>query len=335
MTRTLSRAERLGTIERLLYNAPDGLSAVEIAQRTGVGRRTVYRDLDLLSEGGVPVWQGEGRFGIIRDRYLTTVRLNFHEAVALFIAARLLTRYADEHDPHIVSALTKLATALPEPLSLHIARTAAYVQSRPLDNRSLAVLEGITSAWARQRKVRLWYRSPRTGQVRPRDFAPYFVEPSGVGAGCYVIGLDDQSGELRTFKLERLERVEVLDERYDIPADFDPIQHLAPSWGIMAGPEVHRVTLRFSPEAAPLVRERSWHRSQQVTPQADGGCLFTVEVSQPREMVPWIRSWGAEVEVLEPPELRQTLMEEARRLAERYISDGPTGHSGAPHSGHS
>ncbi|MER3515391.1 MAG: hypothetical protein C4310_14175, partial [Chloroflexota bacterium] len=92
MSRMLSRAERLRTIERLLYSAPDGLSAVEIARRTGVGRRTVYRDLDLLSQSDVPIWQGEGRFGIIRDRYLTTVRLNFHEAVALFIAARLLTR---------------------------------------------------------------------------------------------------------------------------------------------------------------------------------------------------------------------------------------------------
>jgi proteasome accessory factor B len=331
----LSRAERLRTIERLLYSAADGLSAVEISERTGVGRRTVYRDLELLSEGDVPIWQGEGRFGIIRDRYLTTVRLNFHEAVALFIAARLLTRLADENDPHIVSALTKLATALPQPLSEHVARTAAYVQSLPLDSRYVAVLEGITTAWARQRKVRLWYRSPRTGQVYPRDFAPYFIEPSGVGAGCYVIGLDDQSGELRTFKLERLDRVEALDERYDIPPDFDPIEHLAPSWGIMAGPEVQRVVLRFSPEAAPLLRERQWHRSQQVTAQPDGGCLFSVEVSQPREMVPWIRSWGAEVEVLEPPELRQALVDEARQLAERYKSNGPTGHSGASHSGHS
>ncbi len=335
MSRMLSRAERLRTIERLLYSAPDGLSAVEIARRTGVGRRTVYRDLELLSQSDVPIWQGEGRFGIIRDRYLTTVRLNFHEAVALFIAARLLTRLSDENNPHIVSALTKLATALPQPLSQHIARTAAYIQTQPLDSRYLSVLEGVTAAWAQQRKVRLWYRSPRTGQVRPRTFAPYFVEPSGVGAGCYVIGLDDQSGELRTFKLERLERVEMLSERYDIPADFDPIEHLAPGWGIMAGPEVQRVVLRFSAEAAPILQERHWHRSQQVTPQPDGGCLFTVEVSQPREMVPWIRSWGAEVEVLEPPELRQALIEEARQLAQRYSSNGPTGHSGASHSGHS
>jgi proteasome accessory factor B len=331
----LSRAERLRTIERLLYNAPDGLSAAEIAARTGIGRRTAYRDLALLSESDVPIWQGDGRFGIIRDRYLTTVRLNFNEAVALFIAARLLTRHSDEHNPHIVSALNKLATALPQPLSAHIARTAAHVQSQPLDSRYLANLETITNAWARQRKVRLHYRSPRSGQVRPRDFAPYFIEPSGVGAGCYVIGLDDQSGELRTFKLERLDKVDVLEERYEIPSDFDPIEHLAPSWGIMAGRDVERVVLRFSPEAAPLVRERQWHRSQQIIGEADGACLFTVDVSQAREMVPWIRSWGAEVEVLEPAALRQALTEEARQLAERYKSNGPTGHVGASHSGHS
>jgi predicted DNA-binding transcriptional regulator YafY len=69
---------------------------------------------------------------------------------------------------------------------------------------------------------------------------------------------------------------------------------------------------------AALVRERTWHPSQAIDELADGGLLFTVRVSEPREMRPWIRSWGADVEVLEPISLRDQMAEEARRLAELY-----------------
>ncbi|MFO7696731.1 MAG: WYL domain-containing protein, partial [Anaerolineae bacterium] len=222
MSRTLGRAERLRAIEQMLYRSADGMRAIELAEACGVDRRTIYRDLDLLSVSGVPVWQDEGRFGIERERYLTTVRLGFNEAIALYMAARLLARHSDEQNPHVITALDKLATALPEPISGYIARTAVHVRRQPLNERYIQVLEAITLAWSLQRKVRLWYRSPRSGQVRQRDFSPYFVEPSAKGYACYVIGFDDWSGEMRTFKLERLERAQMLDEPYDIPQDFDP-----------------------------------------------------------------------------------------------------------------
>jgi predicted DNA-binding transcriptional regulator YafY len=318
MSRLLNRAERLRAIERLLYRAPDGMRVVEIANACEVDRRTIYRDLDLLSVGGVPIWQDEGRFGIERERYLTTVRLNFNEAFALYMAARLLARHSDEHNPHVVTALDKLATALPEPISGYIARTAGRVRARALNERYIHVLEAITLAWSLQRKVRLWYRSPRSGQVRQRDFSPYFVEPLGLGYACYVIGFDDWSGEMRTFKLERLERAQMLDETYDIPSGFDPDQYLETSWGIMHGEDAVEVVLQFSPQVASRVKESVWHPSQEIDDLKDGGCLFTVSVSEPKEMRPWIRSWGAEVEVLSPPALRQTIAEEAAKMAAVY-----------------
>jgi predicted DNA-binding transcriptional regulator YafY len=318
MGRMLNRAERLRTIERMLYRSSDGMRAIEIAAACGVDRRTIYRDLDLLSVSGVPIWQYRGRFGIDREHYLTTVRLNYNEAVALYMAARLLARHSDEHNPHVVTALDKLATALPEPISGYIARTGAHVRSRPLNERYIQVLEAITLAWSLQRKVRLWYRSPRSGQVRQRDFSPFFLEPSGVGYACYVIGFDDWSGEIRTFKLERLERAQMLDETYEIPHHFDPDEYLAASWGIMHSEEEVEVVLQFSQKASSRVKESVWHPSQEVDDLKDGGCLLTVRISEPREMRPWIRSWGAEVEVLSPPSLRQEIAEEAGRMATTY-----------------
>jgi len=318
VNRMQSRAERLRAIEQMLYRAPDGLRAGEIAQRCGVHPRTVYRDIDLLSGSGVPIWQAEGRFGIERAQYLTTVRLSFNEAVALFIAARLLARHSDEHNPHVVTALDKLATALPEPVSRHIARTADAVRRRPVNDRYIQVLEAVTLAWASRRKVRLWYRSPRSGQVRPRDLATYFVEATQTGFSCYAIGWDDWANAMRTFKLERLERAQMLDESYELPADFDPQTYLASSWGIMGGQEEREVVLQFSPAVVSRVKESVWHPSQAIDDLEDGGCLLTVRVAEVREMIPWIRSWGPDVEVLEPPALRREIAADARRAAAVY-----------------
>jgi predicted DNA-binding transcriptional regulator YafY len=97
------------------------------------------------------------------------------------------------------------------------------------------VLEQITRAWAERRVVRLWYRSPRSGELRQRDLAPYFLQVSGPAYSCYVIGYDAWARAVRTFKLDRLERAQMLDRGYEIPPDFDPNNYLADSWGIMRG----------------------------------------------------------------------------------------------------
>jgi proteasome accessory factor B len=110
----------------------------------------------------------------------------------------------------------------------------------------------------------------------------------------------------------------VLDERYTIPASFDPEAYLATSWGIMSGKEVAEVVLRFTPAATPHVRERRWHPSQRLIVTPEGGCLLRVCVSEPVEMQPWIRSWGAQVEVLAPDGLRDRIAADLRQAADQY-----------------
>jgi predicted DNA-binding transcriptional regulator YafY len=85
MDRIQSKAARLQQIEHRLYNTPQGVRVVELAEHCGVDRRTIYRDLTTLGEMGVPVWEHEGRYGIDREFYLSTVRLNLNEAIALFL----------------------------------------------------------------------------------------------------------------------------------------------------------------------------------------------------------------------------------------------------------
>jgi proteasome accessory factor B len=316
MSRLANRTARLRQLEELLMLSPGGLNVAELASQLLVNRRTVYRDIEFLSAQGVPLWQEGGRFGLNRTRYLASVRLSYQEAMALVLAGLLLAHTLDERNPHVISALRRLATTLPEIPSAHLKRAAERVEAYRFNPTQVITLETIIEGWGSGRKVEVAYRSPRSGELHKRIIAPYALEPTA--SGIYIICQDEWAGDIRTFKLTRLESALLLEEPYTIPQDFDPEAHLANSWGIMSGREVSEVILRFTAEARPFVAERQWHPSQQIQAAPDGGCLMQVQVSEPLEMQPWIRSWGAQVEVIAPEWLRERIANELQRAAEQY-----------------
>ncbi len=319
--RIQSKAARLRRIEHRLYNTPDGLRAVQLAEYCGVDRRTIYRDLASLEEMGVPVWEENGRYGIDRESYLSTIRLNLNEAIALFFAARLLAHHSDEHNPHVVAALSKLAAGLPDTtISSHIARAADVIRAKRLRIDYVRALEAITRAWADRHQVRIHYRAAN-GALTERVICPYFLEVSRSEPASYVIAHDALRGALRTFKLERVVAAEILPETYTIPDDFDPYAHLASAWGVMDESEVE-VRLRFSPAATQRVKESIWHHSQQIVDLPDGGCELTMHVGGIREVRIWVLGWGADVEVLAPEALRDEVKAHAQRMVALYERSG-------------
>lgn len=318
MERTMTRAERLKAIETYLYQSAGGKKATDIALRFGVHRSTVYRDIQSLGESGSPIWEDDGRFGVLKERYLTTVRVNLHEALALYLAARLLSAHSDEHNPHVVSALEKLASAMPESIGKHIGRTASLSDKRRPDPDHIRVLETLTRAWSERRQVRIVYHNPQTGETTERTIDPCFIEPSPVGYACYVIGYDRLRQAIREFKVERIERATLLETTFETRDGFDPYDFLEHSWGIMGGDEVVDVELRFSAKVAYRVRESDWPGVVEVTDEPDGGCRMRLRVKHTLEMKPWIRSWGPECEVLAPEELRQEIAEDMIEAGEMY-----------------
>jgi len=322
MERSSSKAERLLRLEQLLLAFPEGLHKAELARRLSVHRSTAGRDVEELSRR-IPIWQDGNLLGIERDNYLTHVRLTIHESMALHLATRLMATRTDKHSPHAASALRKLGYSLRRiaPLVSHHLLASAKVmddQARRHDPVYQEVLETLTRAWSQGRMVHLWHRMA-DGQVYEYDFAPYFIEPYAVGQTTHVIGWREPPEAIRTFKLERIQRIELTTRSYTIPEDFDPREKLSDAWGIwFTETEPVEVVLRFHPRVVHRVRETQWHRSEQTEEQPDGSLVWRAQVAEPQEMLPWIRGWGADVEVVEPLELRERMMGEARRLAETY-----------------
>lgn len=152
----LNKAQRLQRMCHLLYRNPHGLTVSELAQLSSVSKRTIQRDLADLQDVGIPVWSDEGeapssaapRYGIIEGYYLPPIHLTLDNAVALYLAGRLLARYADTFGPHVADALAKLAGILPEPISGHIHATIRDLATRERDERFVSVLGTLALGWA-------------------------------------------------------------------------------------------------------------------------------------------------------------------------------------------
>jgi proteasome accessory factor B len=319
------RMARLMRVQNLLSSSRHGLRPEEIAAHCEVSRRTAYRDLHALEDARLPVWNDEhGRWFLDPTHRLPPIKLTLDEAMALFIASRLANRYADERSQALESAFEKLAAALPTAISSHVLATVRAMKDRPIDATVERVLTIITQAWAESRAVRLWYRGAADDEPRERRVDPYFIEPSAAGRSIYIIGRDHDAGEMRTFKIDRITAIETTDELFTIPEDFEPDAYLRGRWGIGFGDEVE-VHLRFSPAVARRLHETIWHPTQELTEDGSGAVCMRLRVAGLIEITPWVLSWGDEVEVLEPPELRRSIAATARALARRYGVASPSG----------
>jgi proteasome accessory factor B len=239
--------------------------------------------------------------------------------MALSLACRLVFRQIDESNPHIETALTKLASVLPPGLANRLDESIRAIGRKPSNHDYIRIFEQVAIAWSTQRRMRIYYQSLHSTETRQWLLEPYFVEMTGVGYSTYVIGRG-KHGEregITTFKLDRIRRAELLEEGFAMPVGLNLEELLGSSWGVMWGEET-QVKLKFSPQVTRRAKESMWHPSQVIEDLPDGGCILTVRVGSVLEMTPWIRSWGPDVEVLEPEDLRDKFKALANQLCEIY-----------------
>jgi proteasome accessory factor B len=316
------RLARFYRVLRYLGAHPEGASVDAVAGFVAMSRRTVYRDLQALEgEIGIPLWSEGGKWGIVEGAFLPPLRLTLDEGVAFFFAARLMAHFADRYDPDTGAAFQKLAEILPQVVARHLERTIDVLASRPPDERLTRNVRLLARAWAENRVVELTYdaatyspgRPPRRSRVHP-----YLLEASATTRALYLIGFDESRGAVRTFKLQRILELSLAPDAFEPPDPAVVQDGLGRAWGVITDQEEVEVALRFDAAIAPLVTETTWHPTEQVTHEDDGRVLWRARVPGTVEIRRWILQWGAQVEVLAPPELREEVAETYRKAAERY-----------------
>ena len=320
MNDRVKKTERLLKIWILLLNNSAGYTAKELAGRFEVNERTIYRDFTTLgTDLSVPVYDDNKRWKIDEKRFLPPIRFTIPEALNIFIAARLMLNYSHRYDPNVDATFTKLSSVLPDPLAEQVRKTMDWMQKLPKDERYLGVLATVAEAWVSQKQLKIVYRALSSEKAMERVIEPYYIEPAAPGHASYVIGYCHLKKDLRTFKIERIELAELIDEPYTIPSDFDANEFFGSSWGIVVEGEVKTVKLLVeNPEIARIMRETIWHPSQTFQQRRDGSLIMTLHVTDTHELFSWILSWGEKIKVLEPEGLRQEIIRTAKAIQAVY-----------------
>ena len=312
------RGDRLLSI-LLLLQVHRRMTARVLAERMEVSERTIYRDVEALGRAGVPVYTERGPNGGcgLIDNYRTNLTgMTETEIRTLFMAGASKPLADLGLDKALNGALIKLLAALPSAFQQDAERSrqrfhldsAAWTQT----TEEVPHLRAIQTALWEDRVLRIVYRRD-DGEVSER-----LVQPLGlVAKGSIWYCIAQTNDQRRTYRVSRMLAAEVMDEHFTRPPDFD-----LPSYWEVSCAEFkakiprHPVRVRISPAGF-----RHLPQSQTVDQPSPIGAQWqemTLTFEAWHEARTALMSLGAEVEVLEPADLRQSIQDLAAQIVAFY-----------------
>lgn len=312
-------ATRLITLIFLLQNQPNQ-KASELAEKLGVSLRTVHRYFEMLDEMGIPVYSERGPYGgfsLVRGYKMPPLVFTLEEAVAIALGTGIVDEmWGELYREAARGALAKIENLLPEEQVREVSWARQSLAATGLNRSDLKaltpILEKLRRAIREHRRVEMNYQSTQMPHPSQRGLDPYaLVHRWG---WWYVIGFCHVHREVRTFRVDRISDIALLDTTFVRSPDFDLQSYLKNE--TQAQPHV-TARLRFEPESAHIVAGNYsyWERVEQ---KPDG----SVEVAFPAPTLEWAAStamaYGPAVEVLEPLELRGMVAEWLEATGKKY-----------------
>lgn len=312
-------------IIRSIEASGKGLTVAELAKREHIGVRTVYRDLVALQQAGFPLYtervEKANRWAFIDDyKFKVPPPFTLTELMSLHLYRDLVRVFKGTPFYDSLEELFKKvqATIPPSALSyLERIQSVFSVGIKPYREYGQVreILKQVSRAALERRRIEMSYHSLRRKEPVLRKVDPYkvwFFEGT-----MYLIGHCHLRGEVRMFVLDRIRALNVTEEKFDPPKDFDLDGFMRHSFKVMRD-ELYEVKVRISPEWARWVGERIWHESQRSERQPDGGLILTFQVAGLDEIKRWVLSLGPEATVLEPLELVDAVRMDLARTLELY-----------------
>lgn len=319
------RASRLLSI-LVTLQARGQVTAQTLADECGVSLRTIYRDIDALSNAGVPVISERGVEGGYRllDGYRTRLNgMTSREVESLFLLG--LSSLASDLGLGLsmATAQSKLQAALPDVLRERTNRLASrFHLDLPTwfgEVEQPAYLTAIAEAVWEQKAIKVRYQSWKAQKERR-------IKPLGIvlkGGAWYFVGQVD-NGHPRTYRVGRILELDVLDEFFERPTAFD----LAAYWQesiFQLEAELHPIqaTLRLSPiglkmlDAFVSAYARTRAQIGEVE-EPDGWRTVVLPVGPIPQAAADLLRFGTAAEVLGPDDLRARMKKITSALGERY-----------------
>ena len=317
-------ATRLIHLIQLLQHQPNQ-KAAHLAAELGVSVRTLHRYFGMLDEMGIPIYAERGPhggFSLVRGYKMPPLVFTPEEAVAVSLGAGLVEEmWGQLYYSAARGALAKLENLLPDEQRREVAwarRTLVATGMNRADLEALAPnLEKLRRAAREHRRVRMTYQGTTRPEPTRRDLDPYaLVHRWG---WWYVVGYCHLRNELRTFRLDRIIELFLLEHSFDASSQTDFDLHAYLETDLTARPQVN-VRMRFLPEGAALARQSIsyWETMEK---EVDGSVVVTFLAPNLQWAASTALAYGPLVVVLEPLALRSMVYDWAQATAAHYLSD--------------
>ncbi len=320
----------LEKLEHLLESHPTGLPLRALASELGVTTRSIRRYLAELHRerqleslpslpGGAHLWRIKPSE---RARAISVRRTQAYELLAAKPAFEPLrgTALFEELDLVYAQILeTALRPTRPNqrgelPTESRLEARFRYVAHPPRDYSKRAdLVDDLFRATAEFRAVAIERTS---GGPDPITLHPYAI--AMWRGGLYLVGYDVGAGRQEVLPLETIVRIEIQDDVFSLPADFDLRTYDHGEFGLLAPRERrHRVLVEFDKTVADTVRRGRVHPQQRTAVSKDGRLRLSFVVPELSEVVRWVASFGEHAEVVEPPQLKADLAAWTRKPAKK------------------
>jgi predicted DNA-binding transcriptional regulator YafY len=308
----------------LIQSSP-GITADRLADKLSVSERAARRYVSILREAEVPIESLRGPYGGYRvGRGIRLPPLMFTATEALGLVMAVLDGHHEASDPTdpVGSALGKIMRALPEPVAAAaeaVRRTTAPAPDRGAARPAPATATALVQACSSRRRVRVSYRS-EAGSEWETEVEPWAVV---VRHGrWYLLCRSRAAAATRAYRIDRVRDVELLDDTFSPPAEFDPVatleEHMAVGWEYQ--------TEVYIDAPAEQVRRCVPRTLGRLEPSGAEACRLTGSTSNPAWYVEQLVAIPAAYRIAAGPELQAA----ARRLGQRLLAAATDGGCEAP-----
>lgn len=326
---TRPQVERMHAIIRRIQQG-DYPSRSVLAKELERNTRTIQRDITfMVDREGIPIkfdFQRHGYYLTEKVADFPLLQISEGELVALFVAQRAMAQYrGTPFEQPLRLACEKLMEGLKGELSvawgdLDAAISFRNIETNPVD---IAIFKDLSTAVRESREVTFDYCKLGAKGFENRRLRPYHL--TCVNHQWYVLGHDVMRDEERRFVLGRMQCLRVLNSNFKRPKGFSVDKFLKGGFGVFTGDKPVEIRIWFDAFAARLVRERTWHHSQEIIQLANEEIELKLTLTSTVEISRWILSWGNHAKALTPIALvnaiLQTLQESVGRYSTRQQDD--------------
>jgi|GEM_PF-3643250 len=280
-----------------------------VAKSLGVSEQTVKRYVKALkeefqTESGVPQFviekQGDEEWLVRHSKYEDKSRADIYQLISVYLSLEIFRMlgsnnlFIDLVDDVFRDVEAKLAGAH-RVLIKDLRRKFYSAPWAPKDYSGHDdILSDVIKAIVYQNVINIHYKP---GGCDPCD---YTVQPLTLlyhKGGLYLIARTIHHESPAYFNIERLQDVEVLQDKFDYPENYHPAQILDGAFGIFTGGEKKTFKLSFPPALRDYICSRTWHSSQHCEVHEDGSVTLSLTVTDSEEVRSWIRGFGESVTV--------------------------------------